>query len=282
MVLRGCGAPPSPGRAASGRLGWRRPQNSIPAALQGPGPRPHNDSGPRPSAIELGRGDGAHSASPHSPGRQVDDGERPPQPRLGLRSLSHAALPGLTAGYGNSGAPASVFCGGVSQLPTAQAAASLSLRTMAQWHTTPTPPASHVTQRIMTKGPRHVGVAAPPSSSESQAPPRGGGGLSAPGLSPPGVLPPPGPVLSLPSPHGPSPPSGTSRQPLGLCWLSQQPWAHHRPMAWHPPACHHPLSPPLSSQPGQDSLGEMQRALPAGARLPVLQGQQREGTAQCL
>lgn len=110
VVLRACGAPPSPGRAASGRLGWRRPQNSIPAALQGPGPRPHNDSGPRPSAIELGRGDGAHSASPHSPGRQVDDGERPPQPRLGLRSLSHAALPGLTAGYGNSGAPASVFC----------------------------------------------------------------------------------------------------------------------------------------------------------------------------
>ena len=83
------------------------------------------------------------------------------------------------------------------------------------------------------------------------APPRGGGGLSAPGLSPPGVLPPPGPVLSLPSPHGPSPPSGTSRQPLGLCWLSQQPWAHHRPISWHPPACHHPLSPPLSSQPGQ-------------------------------
>ena len=115
----------------------------------------------------------------------------------------------------------------------------------AQWHTTPAPPASHGTQRIMTKGPRHVGVAAPPS------PPRAGGGLSAPGLSPPGVLPPPGPVLSLPSPHGPSPPSGTSRQPLGLCWLSQQPWAHHRPISWHPPACHHPLSPPLSSQPGQ-------------------------------
>ena len=152
----------------------------------------------------------------------------------------------------------------------------------AQWHTTPTPPASHGTQRIMTKGPRHGGGAAPPSSSESQAPPRGGGGLSAPGLSPPALLPPPGPVLSLPSPHGPSPPSGTSRQPLGLCWLSQQPWAHHRPMSWHPPASHHPLSPPLSSQPGQDSLGEMemQRALPAGARLPVLQGQQREGTSQ--
>ena len=83
-----------------------------------------------------------------------------------------------------------------------------------------------------------------------------------PGLSLPGVPPvtpracrcplschTPRSVVSLLSPPGPSPPSVTSRQPLGLWWLSQQPWAHHCPMSCHPPGCHHPLSPPVTPQP---------------------------------
>ena len=77
----------------------------------------------------------------------------------------------------------------------------------AQWHTTPAPPASHGTQRIMTKGPRHVGVAAPPSR------PLGEGGACQPQAC-----------------HRPG-----SCHPLGLCCPSR-----------HPTALHHPAAPPVS------------------------------------
>ena len=146
-------------------------------------------------------------------------------------SLSHAALPGPTARYGNSGAPASVFRRGVSRTPAARATASALLCTRNGTH----PPMPHVTQHIMTKGLSPPGVLSPPRPLTARCPSCQplhlslSSALSHPQLcgippvtpqacaGPPvtarafttqhHLLSPPGPVVALPTALGPSPPN---------------------------------------------------------------------------
>ena len=126
MVLRGRGALPWPGPAASCRVGWRRTRDSIVVALGDPGPCTQNDSSCSPQ-----RSSRATAAAPAWPlvaaragGRMTGEA---PCPWLGLRFLSRM-LPGPTTRYGDSGTPASAFRQGVSRLTTARATTSASLR----------------------------------------------------------------------------------------------------------------------------------------------------------
>ena len=223
---------------------------------------------------------------------RVDEGERPPWPRLGLRSLSRTqhsqAQPlAMATRMPLPQCSAEAFPGRQHKRVTAHT----------QRHTAPTPHASRdpahydkrpVTARCpVTPQASHcpVSLCQPPRLSLSSV-------LSHPQLcgippvtpracaGPPvtarafttqhHLLSPPGPVVALPTALGPSPPDVLSPPRPVTAWCP----------SCHPAGCHHPLSPPLSSQPGQDSLGEMQRALPCGARLPALQGQRRRGTSQ--
>ena len=176
----------------------------------------------QPSAIELGCGGSTHPAPPHSPGKQMDDGERPCGPGSASapslsgsaarphRSLWRLGCPRLSALLRGCLATNCTNCHecGNAQVP---------------WHTAPTPCASPAPEPLNKR------PCQPPHLPLPSVPPANPWACGVPPVTPWAfttqhhLLPAPGPVLALPTALGPSPPDVLSPPRPVTAWCPSHP-----------------------------------------------------------